>query len=86
MQNNRSNGNTTTTRLDSVRESVKGLVDQGHDKVNAIKDAVSDLQHKATDQGGKAIDSASKLIKDHPFAAVGIAFGVGYLLMRLVRR
>lgn len=85
MQNNRSDGS-TTHRLDSVRDSVKGLVDQGHDKVNAIKHAVSDLQHKATDRGSKAIDDASKLIKEHPFAAVGIAFGVGYLLMRLVRR
>lgn len=88
MQNkssNNGNGSTATTPIDSIRDSVKGLVEQGHDKVTAIKDAASDLQHKVTDEGGKAIDKTSKLIKDHPFAAVGIAFGVGYLLMRLVR-
>ena len=88
MQNNR-NGNGTTVaphRLDSIRDSVKGLVDQGHDKVNAIKGKVVDLQSKAKDQGGKAFDKASELIKAHPFAAIGIAFGVGYIAMRLVRR
>jgi ElaB/YqjD/DUF883 family membrane-anchored ribosome-binding protein len=83
--NKTNNGNGTAAPLDSIRDSVKGLVEQGHDKVNAIKDAASDLQHKVTDGGGKAIDNASKLIKDHPFAAVGIAFGVGYILMRMFR-
>jgi ElaB/YqjD/DUF883 family membrane-anchored ribosome-binding protein len=87
MQNNRNNGTTTAPqRLDAIRDSVKGLVDQGHDKVNAIKDRVVDMKHKAKDQGGKAVTKASDLIKAHPFAAIGIAFGVGYIAMRLVRR
>ena len=89
MQNNR-NGNGTGAmaphRLDAIRDSVKGLVDQGHDKVTAIKDKVVDLQSKAKDQGGKAFDKVSDLVKAHPFAAIGIAFGVGYIAMRLVRR
>lgn len=79
------NGHVAAKPIDSIRDSVKGLVEQGHDKVTQIKDAASDLQHKVTDRGGEAVDQASALIKKHPFAAVGIAFGVGYLLMRLVR-
>lgn len=87
MENNRNgNGTTAPHRLDSIKDSVKGLVDQGHTKVNAIKDKVVDLQHKAKDQGGAALDKVSGLIKAHPFAAIGIAFGVGYIAMRLVRR
>lgn len=92
MEDNRnsSNGNGTTAtathRLDSIKDSVKGLVDSGHDKVNALKDKVVELQSKAKDRGGAAYDKASDLIKAHPFAAIGIAFGVGYLAMRLVRR
>lgn len=90
MENNRNNnGNGTTAphhRLDSIKDSVKGLVDQGQHKVTAIKDKVVDLQHKAKDRGGVAVDKASDLIKAHPFAAIGIAFGVGYIAMRLVRR
>lgn len=35
---------------------------------------------------GKTITKASDLIKAHPFAAVGIAFGVGYAIVRIARR
>jgi ElaB/YqjD/DUF883 family membrane-anchored ribosome-binding protein len=75
-----------THRLDDIKDSIKGLVDRGHDKVNAIKDKAVDVQHRARERGSAAIDRTTTLIKDHPIAAVGIAFGVGYLIMRLVRR
>jgi len=29
---------------------------------------------------------AGQAIKDHPIAALGFAFGLGYLFMRLIRR
>lgn len=86
MQKNGNNHGVTANPIDAIKDSVKGLVDQGHDKVTALKDKVVDLQHQAKDRGTDAIDKASDLIKANPFAAVGIAFGVGYLLMRLVRR
>jgi len=35
---------------------------------------------------GKAITKASELIKAHPFAAVGIAVGAGYAIVRIARR
>lgn len=75
-----------THRIDSIKDSVKGLIDQGQQKATAIKDKVVDFQHVAKDRGTAAIDRAADLIKTHPFAAIGIAFGVGYLAMRLVRR
>jgi ElaB/YqjD/DUF883 family membrane-anchored ribosome-binding protein len=75
-----------THRIDSIKDSVKGLIDQGQHKATQIKDKVVDLQHKAKDRGTVAVDKFSEVIKAHPFAAIGIAFGVGYLAMRLVRR
>ncbi len=98
MQNNRNNtGETAAEGLDGIKGSVKNLVDQGQEKATALKDKVIDLQHKAKDKvidlqhtvkdkGGAALDRVTETIKAHPFAAVGIAFGVGYVLMRLVRR
>jgi ElaB/YqjD/DUF883 family membrane-anchored ribosome-binding protein len=93
MQNNRNGNGTTETaatgthqRVDAIRDSVKGLVEQGHEKVTALKDKVVDLQQQAKDRGGDAIEKASDLIKAHPFAAIGVAFAVGYIAMRLVRR
>ena len=38
------------------------------------------------DSGASALSSFTKVIKNRPIAAVGIAFGIGYLAMRLVRR
>lgn len=73
-------------RIDSIKDSVKGLIDQGQQKATEIKDKVVDFQHKAKDRSTAAIDKVADAIKAHPFAAIGIAFGVGYLTMRLVRR
>ena len=101
MENNRNNTGVTAgeapARLDGIKESVKSLIDQGQDKATAIKDKVVDLQHKAKDKavdlqhkvkerGTAVVDRATEAIKAHPFAAVGIAFGIGYIAMRLVRR
>jgi ElaB/YqjD/DUF883 family membrane-anchored ribosome-binding protein len=88
MQNNRTNGTTeqASQRIDSIRDSVKGLVEQGHDKVNELKDKVVDLQSKAKDRGSDAIDKVSELVKAHPLAAIGAAFGIGFIAMRMVRR
>jgi ElaB/YqjD/DUF883 family membrane-anchored ribosome-binding protein len=87
--NSRNNPNGTAaadSKLDSIKDSVKGLVDQGQQKVTEIKDKVNVLQQRARSQGGMYLDKSTAWIKTHPIAAVGIAFGVGYFAMRLVRR
>ncbi len=88
--NSRNNPNGTAaaaeTKLDSIKDSVKGLVDQGQQKVTEIKDKVVDFQQRARSQGGMYLDKSTEWIKTHPIAAVGIAFGIGYFAMRLVRR
>jgi len=96
MENDRNDTNATAPN-NGIKESVKGLVDQGQEKMHALKDKVVDLQHKAKDKaadlsgkakerGTAAFDRVTETIKAHPFAAVGIAFGIGYIVMRLVRR
>jgi ElaB/YqjD/DUF883 family membrane-anchored ribosome-binding protein len=72
--------------LESLRDSVKGLVGQGQQKVTEIKDKVVDFERRAQQRGGAALGRAVDMIKQHPVAAVGIAFGIGYFAMRLVRR
>ncbi|MBA3538178.1 MAG: DUF883 family protein [Deltaproteobacteria bacterium] len=77
---------TFDSRLDSIKDSVKGLVDSGSEKATALKDKLADVKTTAVDRGQAALTNTSRLIKEHPFAAIGIAFGVGYLAMRIVRR
>jgi len=38
------------------------------------------------DRGNMYVDRVTDMIKAHPLKAVGIAFGVGYVGMRLFRR
>jgi ElaB/YqjD/DUF883 family membrane-anchored ribosome-binding protein len=43
-----------------------------------------DAKDIVVDRGGDLVVALSKAIKKNPLAAVGIAFGVGYLAMRFV--
>ncbi|MDX2092453.1 MAG: hypothetical protein SFX73_31610 [Kofleriaceae bacterium] len=73
-------------RIGSIRDSVKSLVDRGEQRAHAFKSRVVEMSDSAKHRGGDALDRTSELIKAHPLKAVGIAFGVGYLTMRLFRR
>jgi ElaB/YqjD/DUF883 family membrane-anchored ribosome-binding protein len=73
-------------KIDAIKDTVKGFVEQGAHTVDAIKSRVVDAKDQAFDRGGDAIARMTELIKAHPLKAVGIAFGAGYLGMRLFRR
>ena len=65
-----------STRLDGLKDSVKELLDHGiADKANVVKDRTID-----------GVEYIGSQIKKHPVAALAIAFGIGYLAMRLIRR
>lgn len=72
--------------LDSFKETVKGYVDQGAQKVDAIKTKVVEAKEQAITRGSVMLDRMTDMIKAHPLKSVGVAFGAGYLAMRLFRR
>jgi ElaB/YqjD/DUF883 family membrane-anchored ribosome-binding protein len=73
-------------RLDSIKESVKGLVDRGEERVGAIKERVMSAKEQAFTRGNAVMDQTTTFIRANPLKAVGIAFGLGYIGMRLFRR
>jgi len=73
-------------RMGSLRDSVKSLVDRGEERAHAFKSRVVEMTGTARSRSSDAIERTSSLIKAHPLKAVGIAFGLGYLGMRLFRR
>lgn len=83
-QNGANVSTTPSDPIDSLKSNFKNVVDY------LTSHAPTD--DKAAEKTGGAasvtsfISRAGKAIKDHPIAAVGIAFGIGYLFMRLVRR
>lgn len=78
--------NSVEDKLDSIRDSVKGAVDRGAQRVDAIKNKVVEAKDQAMHRGSEGLERLTEMIKAHPLKAVGIAFGVGYIGMRLFRR
>ncbi len=55
-------------------------------RVASLKDSVIDVKDHTVEGLTGLIARAGRLIKEHPLAAVGISIGIGYLVVRLVRR
>jgi ElaB/YqjD/DUF883 family membrane-anchored ribosome-binding protein len=78
---NTSNGATKSFdhAIGSLKSAAQELVDVGSGRIGAAKSQVV-----STAQG--LVMRARAAIVANPFAAVGIAFGIGYIAMRLMRR
>jgi ElaB/YqjD/DUF883 family membrane-anchored ribosome-binding protein len=73
-------------KIDELSERVKGLFDQGAQKVDAIRSKVVEAKDRTIQRSSDMLDQGTDLIKAHPVKAVIIAFSIGYLGMRLFRR
>ena len=71
---------------ETLGDRMRDLVDFGSDRASDIKDKLSDAKDAAVAGASTALDKTSKLIKQHPFIAIGVALGLGFLVMRMVRR
>ncbi len=73
-------------KIDSIKDAVKGFVDQGTQRVDALKTKVVEAKDQAFTRGNDVLERITDMVKAHPLKSVGIAFGAGYLGMRLFRR
>jgi ElaB/YqjD/DUF883 family membrane-anchored ribosome-binding protein len=76
MDNNRTVGG---NGMDAIKEGV-------HQKVDEIKNRVVEVKDQAMSRGTEVLDRVTDFIKANPLKAVGIAFGAGYLGMRIFRK
>lgn len=82
------NGSTSTLegRLGSLKENVRNLVDAGSERAEHLKERAIGVKDTVVERGELALDRITALIKAHPIAAIGIAFGVGYVTIRMIRK
>lgn len=73
-------------RIDSIASGLRDVAEQLSSTVASVKGQASDLTSHAVSRASWLRERASKAIQDHPIAAIGIAFGAGYLIMRMIRR
>ena len=67
-------------------DSVPHLFDEQFD---AFRSSVKKLVERATTKPtwfGRAVGKTGEAIKSHPIAAIGVALGLGYAIVRIARR
>ena len=64
-------------RMGNLKDSVRNLVDAGGERATQIKERLYDAKDVAVDKGSAALGRLSARVKEHPIAALGIAFGIG---------
>lgn len=67
--------NEVESRFESVKQGVEKIIDVGTGKAKELPAMAKD-----------GIDALGVQIKKHPVAALAIAFGIGFVAMRLIRR
>lgn len=73
-------------RLDSLKDSVRSLVDAGGERAGQLKSKAIDAKDAVFENGEVALRKAGSFIKEHPIAAIGVAFGIGYIAMRMLKK
>ena len=70
-------------QLDHLRDDFGNLLNVAG---KLLANRANDAKDVVVDRSGDAMSLLMKSIKKQPLAAIGIAFGLGFIAMRLVRR
>jgi ElaB/YqjD/DUF883 family membrane-anchored ribosome-binding protein len=55
-------------------------------RINSSRQHLADLEHGAVEKAKAAAEATDKLVRDHPWPAMGVAAAVGFLLGLLTSR
>jgi len=69
--------------IGSIKDSVETLLGQGSQTVDAIRSRVTEVTGGAKDQVATVLGKATAFIQAHPGKSVALAFGLGYVAMRI---
>lgn len=72
-------------RLDALKDSVLGLADVSSERVAEVEETVIEAKAKAVASVDENLEALRARIVESPLTAVAIAFGVGYIAMRIFR-
>jgi ElaB/YqjD/DUF883 family membrane-anchored ribosome-binding protein len=67
----------------NIAEGMSHIVETGR---KVVVDTATDAKDVVVEHSGKAMNAFAKMIRKRPILSVGIAFGVGYIVMRFARR
>lgn len=73
-------------KLDQLKSTVKTLVDDGKERADALRTRAVDVKDAVVENGGELLNRANAFIKENPIVAIAAAFGIGYIVVRMIRR
>jgi ElaB/YqjD/DUF883 family membrane-anchored ribosome-binding protein len=76
-------------QLSSLSKTVEDLLSDGADIGGKTKGLVrkgSKAMHEAVEQGKAAISGIESTVSANPLVSVAVAFGIGFMVGRLIRR
>ncbi|HEX7390496.1 MAG TPA: hypothetical protein VF286_10320 [Acidiphilium sp.] len=76
----------TVREFNSSPHNFSGLKDVIESRLAAIEDDIGGLGERLRLQGGEAAGRVEQQVRDHPLASLAVAFGVGLIAARLLRR
>jgi ElaB/YqjD/DUF883 family membrane-anchored ribosome-binding protein len=86
-------GNDMTTLADDARALMAATADVAGEKVGearkrlaAALDSAKEIAGRVRDQAAESAKAADEVVHEHPYQAIGIAFGVGVLIGCLAAR
>lgn len=84
--------NGATDKSGSMNDATKDFATKGKEKLEAVKETVLDVKEKVLDAkdkvvetGTAGIDKVRSFAVANPLKTIAIAFGVGYIGMRITR-
>jgi ElaB/YqjD/DUF883 family membrane-anchored ribosome-binding protein len=77
------NGDIARTVGHNIAEGVSHMMDAGR---KVVVDTAADAKDVVVEKSGKFANMFAKSIRKRPIMSVGIAFAVGYIAMRFMRR
>ena len=63
-----------------------GMKDGAQNTIDEVKERLSDAKDRVVERADSLATQLADKIKARPLAAVGIAFGIGYVAMRIFRK
>lgn len=73
-------------KLDQLKSTVKNLVDDGKHRADALRTKAFDVKDAVVENSGEVFNRANAFIKENPIVAIAAAFGIGYIVVRMLRR
>lgn len=66
-------------------DTVKDRVVEARDKIVEVKDKVIEIKDQVADRGSAALKGVRSFVTANPLKAVAVAFGIGFVGMRVTR-